>query len=167
MAGDIVSPTTNELKPKCINLMANAFAASPDLPAPVTKMLLEPIIISSNLLIASINTTFVGQGVSVFDLKDRICSKIQNLQIQYRLNEVIIKTLGNDISRLSEMYIDYQSAVDSIAYYDAREIPSINIDCIPVSVNNVHFDSNLSGICSIGSSQISKYQSALFNCIRI
>lgn len=122
---------------------------------------------NSNLLIASINTTFVGHGVSAFDLKDRICSKIQDLQIQYRLNEVIIKTLGNDISRLSEIYIDYQSAVDSIAYYDAREIPSIDIDCIPVSVNNVHFDSDLSGICSIGSSQISKYQSALFNCIRI
>lgn len=123
--------------------------------------------INSNLLIASVNTTFVGQGLSVFDLKERISKKIQNVQIQYRLNEIIIKTIGNDISRLTEIYFDYQSAVDSIAYYDARKIPSISIDCIPVGVKNVHFDSDLSDVCAIDPSEISKYQSTLFNCICI
>ena len=123
--------------------------------------------VNSNLLIASVNTTFVGQGLSVFDLKDRISKKIQNVQIQYRLNEIIMKTVGKDIHKLTEMYLDYQSAVDSIAYYDARDIPSIGMNCIPAGVNNVHFDSDLSDVCAIDPSQISKYQSSLFNCIRI
>lgn len=122
---------------------------------------------NSNLIIASINTSFVGQGVNIFELKDRICNRIPDLQIQYRLNEVIIKTIGNDISKVSEMYLDYQSAVDSIAYFDAKDIPSISIENIPVGVNNVHFDSDLSGIPSIDSSRIIDYQSELFNCIRL
>lgn len=121
----------------------------------------------SKLVIASINTSIVGQGVNIYELQDRICSKIQDLQTCFRLNEVIIRTIGNDISRISEIYFDYQSAVDSIAYYDVRDIPSIRLDSIPAGVNNVHFDSDLSGIPSIAQSQINDYHSLLFNCIRI
>ena len=123
--------------------------------------------INSNLIIASINTSFVGQGVDIFELRDRICNKVQDLKTRYRLNEVILKTIGNDISRVSEIYLDYQMAVDSITYYDARDIPCICIDDVPVGVSNVHFDSDLSGISSIDSSNISDYQSTLFNCIYI
>ena len=119
------------------------------------------------MVIASINTSIVGQGVNIYELQDRICSKIQDLQTCFRLNEVIIRTIGNDISRISEIYFDYQSAVDSIAYYDVRDIPSIRLDSIPAGVNNVHFDSDLSGIPSIAQSQINDYHSLLFNCIRI
>ncbi|OPY40905.1 MAG: hypothetical protein A4E42_02006 [Methanoregulaceae archaeon PtaU1.Bin222] len=36
IAGVMVSPTTNEENPRCISRMANAFATSPDLPAPIT-----------------------------------------------------------------------------------------------------------------------------------
>ena len=122
---------------------------------------------SSHLIIASINTSFVGQGVNVFELRDRICSKIHDLKTRYHLNEVILKTVGNDISRISEMYLDYKMAVDSMTYYDARDIPCICIDDVPIGVNNVHFDSDLSGISSIGSSKISDYHSALFDCICI
>lgn len=122
---------------------------------------------NSNLIIASINTSFVGQGVNIFDLRDRICNKIQDLKIRYHLNEVILKTMGNDISKISEMYFDYQMAVDSITYYDARDIPCISIDDVPSHVSNVHFDSDLSGISSISSSKISDYHSVLFNCICI
>lgn len=122
---------------------------------------------NSHLIIASINTSFVGQGVNVFELRDRICSKIQDLKTQYHLNEVILKTVGNDISRISEMYLDYQMAVDSIAYYDARDIPCICMEDVPIGVSNVHFDSDLSGISSIGSSKILDYHSALFDCICI
>lgn len=122
---------------------------------------------NSNLIIASINTSFVGQGVNIFELRNRICSRVKDLCTQYHLNEVILKTIGNDISRISEMYFDYQMAVDSIAYYDARDIPCICMDDVPIGVSNVHFDSELSGISSIDSSKISDYQSALFNCICI
>ena len=122
---------------------------------------------NSNLIIASIITSFVGQGVNIFELRDRICRRVKDLYTRYHLNEVILKTIGNDISRISEMYLDYQMAVDSIAYYDARDIPCICIDDVPIGVSNVHFDSDLSGISSIDSSKIPDYQSALFNCICI
>ena len=75
--------------------------------------------------------------------------------------------MGNDISKISEMYFDYQMAVDSITYYDARDIPCISIEDVPSHVSNVHFDSDLSGISSISSSKISDYHSVLFNCICI
>ena len=122
---------------------------------------------NSNLIIASINTSFVGQGVNIFELRDRIYSRVKDLNTQYHINEVILKTIGNDISRISEMYFDYQMAVDSIAYYDARDIPCVCMDDVPIGVSNVHFDSDLSGISSIDSLKISDYQSALFNCICI
>lgn len=122
---------------------------------------------NSNLIIASINTSYVGQGVNIFELRDRICSKIQDIKTRYHLNEVILKTIGNDISRTSEIYFDYQMAVDSIAYYDARDIPCICMDDVPIGVSNVHFDSDLSGVSSVDSLKISDYQSALFNCICI
>ena len=53
IAGEMVSPTTYELRPKCINLIANALAASPDLPAPVTKMLSAVVMISIKFAISS------------------------------------------------------------------------------------------------------------------
>ena len=107
--------------------------------------------------LASINTSYVGQGVNIFELRDRICSKIQDIKTRYHLNEVILKTIGNDISRTSEIYFDYQMAVDSIAYYDARDIPCICMDDVPIGVSNVHFDSDLSGVSSVDSLNISDH----------
>lgn len=121
----------------------------------------------SNLLIASVNTSLVGQGINVFGLRDRICKKIQNLQIQSHLNEIILKTIGNDISKVSDLYFDYSMAIDSIAFFDAKDVPSISLDSIPMGVTNVHFDADLSGIIPLNYSKILDFQSTLFSCISL
>lgn len=121
----------------------------------------------SNLLIASVNTSLVGQGINVFGLRDRICKKIQNLQIQSHLNEIILKTIGNDISKVSDLYFDYSMAIDSIAFFDAKDVPSISLDSIPMGVTNVHFDADLSGIIPVSYSKILDFQSTLFSCISL
>ena len=122
---------------------------------------------NSNLLIASVNTSLVDQGINIFGLRDRICTKIQDLQTQSRLNEIILKTVGNDISKVSDLYFDYSFAVDSMVFFDAKDVPSISLESIPIGVTNVHFDSDLSGIAQITHSQIKEYQSTLFNCINL
>ena len=49
----MVSPTTYALSPRCISLIAKAFAASPLLPAPVTNTLFADTIISKKSSMSS------------------------------------------------------------------------------------------------------------------
>ena len=44
--------------------------------------------INSNLIIASVFVIETGHGKTIFDLKDSICKKVSNFELQYRLNEV-------------------------------------------------------------------------------
>lgn len=122
---------------------------------------------SSNLLIASVNTTFVGQGVGILELRDRICSKIRDSQIQFRLNEVILKTIGNNMSRVTDVFFDYALAVDSLAFFKAKDIPCIPLERIPLGVTNVHFDSDLTGVSPVNHSKMIDYKGLLFNYISL
>ena len=122
---------------------------------------------NSELLIASVITSYVGQGVSVLDLRDRICNKLKDIQLQYRLNEIILKTIGTDFSNASDIFFDYISAIDGLEYFDSKNIPGISLKDIPAGVNNVHFDSDLTGISPMRYTNLMDYKSNLFNCIRI
>ena len=100
----------------------------------------------SDLLIASTFVIETGTGISILDIRDMIVSKINNINVQLRLNEIIYKTMGNEYEKLGDMFFDYQLATDSLSFYRVTDIPRILISAIPSQVSNVTFDSDLTSV---------------------
>ena len=108
-----------------------------------------------------------GQGKTISDLKESICKKVSDFGLQYRLNEVIVQTLGFDFDKVNDISFDYQQALDTLAFYDFRDIPSIAIESIPESISNIHFDCDLSAIQTIYDKHFDISESSLFKSLQI
>ena len=122
---------------------------------------------NSNLLIASVFVIQTGQGKNIFDLIDSICKRVQNLQLQFRLNEILSQTLGSDFDKVFDMYFDYQQAADTLAYYDFKDIPTINSNDIPEEISNIRLDCDISHVGTIKENFFDTSQSPLFRSIPI
>lgn len=122
---------------------------------------------NSNLMIASVFVIQTGRGKNIFDLKDSICKRVQNLQLQFRLNEVLSQAIGSEFDKVFDVYFDYQQAVDTLTFYDFKDIPTINNEHIPSEVSNVRLDCDLSRVISIKDKQFDTTQSPLFRSIQI
>ncbi len=122
---------------------------------------------NSNLLIASVFVIQTGQGKNIFDLKDSICKRVQNLQIQFRLNDILSQTIGGDLEKVFDIYFDYQQALDTLAFYNFNNIPTISNDNIPEEINNVRFDCDLSHIIPVRCDEFKLIESQLFKSIQI
>jgi len=103
----------------------------------------------SKLLIASTYVIETGVGKSILNLRDSIMTKLFDLNTQLKLNEIIYKTVGNNYSKLGQIYFDYQLASDSLVFYDIVDIPKIPLDSIPEQISNIKFDCNLTNILTI------------------
>lgn len=123
--------------------------------------------VNSNLLIASVFVIETGHGKTIFDLKDSICKKVSNFELQYRLNEVIVQTLGRDFDKVNDISFDYQQAFDTLAFYDFQDIPSIATENIPKSLSNIYFDCDLSAVRTIKDKHFDINVSSLFKSIHI
>jgi hypothetical protein len=121
----------------------------------------------SSLLIASVFVVNTGIGKNLFDLVKSICTKVTNPTLMFRLNDIIGQTVGQDFEKISSLYFDYQQALDTLAFYDSKDIPTINIANVPEGVNNVRFNCDLSNITSIDNKPIDVSQSPLFKSIQI
>ena len=82
----------------------------------------------------------------IFDLKEDIETQICSLELRYKLNEIIFRTLGSEFEKVYDVYFDYQQAVDSYKLIPAIYIPSLNSESIPNEITNIHFDCDLSQI---------------------
>jgi len=119
---------------------------------------------TSNLLIASVFVNETGKGKSIGDLSNNILKRINSLDLQFRLKEIISKTLGRDVEKSFDVYFDYQQAIDSIAFFDYKNIPTIKNN-IPPEINNVSFNCNLSNITTINNKNIDLSGSILFKSL--
>ena len=119
---------------------------------------------TSNLLIASVFVNETGKGKSIGDLSNNILKRINSLDLQFRLKEIISKTLGRDVEKSFDVYFDYQQAIDSIAFFDYKNIPTIKSN-IPPEINNVSFNCNLSNITTINNKDIDLSGSILFKSL--
>ena len=122
---------------------------------------------NSNLLIASVFVVQTGRGKNIFDLMDSICKRVQNLQLQFRLNEILSQTLGCDINKVFDFFFDYQQALNTLAFFDFKDIPTISNDNIPEQVSNVRLDCDLSHVVTIKDKVFDISQSPLFRSIQI
>ena len=121
----------------------------------------------SDLLIASTFVIETGTGKSILNLRDIIVTKINDITLKLRLNEIIYKTVGNDYEKLGDIFFDYQLAIDSLSYYKVIDIPNININLIPTQVSNVTFDSDLTNVQNILEDDNSFQNSLLFKSLGI
>ncbi|THD33576.1 MAG: PD-(D/E)XK motif protein [Flavobacterium johnsoniae] len=121
---------------------------------------------SSNLLIASLFVVQSGKGKNIFDLINSICKKVQNIELQFKLNETVSETLGIDLGKAFDFYFDYQQACDTFAFFDFKEIPTIKNNDIPYEISNVHFDCDLSNISAIEDEVFITSKSLLFKSVK-
>lgn len=102
--------------------------------------------IGSSLVIASVIVIQTGIGKSVLDLRDMITEQTHGIDTQLKLNELILKTLGFDFEKTVDIYFDYQTAIDSLQYFNSRSITTIDKSLVPVNITNVRFDVDLTNI---------------------
>ena len=99
---------------------------------------------NSKLIIASVFAVETGKGKTIFDLVKMIDDKVKNKEVVFRINEVLLDTLGRDFEKTFEHYFDYQLALDSLAFFDSEFVPKIESSSIRQEISNVHFDCDLS-----------------------
>ena len=118
---------------------------------------------NADLLIASVFVNSTGIGKSIFDIEDMISEKIHDIDCKLKLSEIILKTIGPNIEECEKMRYDYNFAVDTIRYYDAKAIPSIRKNDVPVGVSSVHFRSDLTETPAVKTTDYK--ESVLFNSL--
>lgn len=117
---------------------------------------------NSNLIIVSVFAVECGVGFTVLDLKNEIDNKLKDKALCYRLNEIIVDTLGSEIEKCLNLFFDTQLAIDSIKYYNGKDIPNIDMKQIHKSIKNVKFDCDLTEINCIVELE---YPSQLHSCL--
>lgn len=122
---------------------------------------------NSKLLIASLFVVQTGHGKSIFDLKDSISQRVQDLQLQFHLNEILSQTLGSEFDKVFDVYFDFQQALDTLAFYDFKDIPTIYNKSIPTEISNIRYDCDLSGLKTIKDKELNTSQSPLFRSLMI
>jgi hypothetical protein len=101
---------------------------------------------NSKLIIASVFSVETGNGKTIFDLVKLIGDKVKHKELLFKINEILLDTLGNDFEKSFEHYFDYQLAVDSLAFFESELVPKIETSIISKEISNIHFDSDLSNI---------------------
>lgn len=119
----------------------------------------------SRLLIASVIVRESAEsktGLSIFDIYDMICKKMESSELRLRLYAIILETLGQDMIKADKLYFDFTEASDSLAYFDYTDVPSISKESINPLVSGVKFYSNLTGLTDIRSKEEFPLDSELF-----
>lgn len=117
---------------------------------------------NSRLIIVSIFAIETGTGKTIFDLIKMI-EKKASLENSLRINEIVAETLGKDLEKSFNVFFDYQYGIDSIAYFESTDIPSIDGALIANELSNISFDCDLTALSSIeGIDYLSALHSALF-----
>ncbi|MEA9412662.1 PD-(D/E)XK motif protein [Flavobacterium sp. PL02] len=116
---------------------------------------------SSHLVIASIMTSEVGIGCNVFDIREKIYQKLKNKNLIVKVDEILSKTLGNNIEKSIDCFFDYNSAFDSLQFYQSESIPNIDGE-IPSQISNISFDCDISNVSPI---EILSTESILLNSL--
>ncbi len=94
-------------------------------------------------LIASVFVEPAGGGVSIADLVDDVQLRLPNEpELFLRISEVITASLASDWAMGVRETFDLQLAEESLQFYDASAVPSVD-PVLPAGVSNVSFESNL------------------------
>jgi hypothetical protein len=102
---------------------------------------------SSRVFIASVVVISDQSGSTVEEMSSKIISNIANYpHLQLKLENGIAKVLGNNWRIATRTRFSIEQAKKSLRFYEASEIPSIEIESIPANITDVHFQVDLSAI---------------------
>lgn len=120
---------------------------------------------SSRLLVCS---TIVREsakdqnGLSVYDLYDRISMKISDSEVRLHVYDVMMETMGSDFYVARKKYFDYSEACDSLCFFEHSDIPKIKKSYIPELVSEVRFSADLSHLTDARDKGFNREDSTLF-----
>lgn len=123
---------------------------------------------NSRLLIASAIVRESGRGddgLSVDELRDKICERVTSAEARTHLFLVIANTLGSDYAKARKIYFDYVEASDSLRFYDHHNIPRIDKQAVPKGVSGVKFISDFTDVPDITKDSFCANDSSLFKAI--
>ena len=109
--------------------------------------------VHSHLVVASIQVRASGEGDGAYSIKglcDKIFEKVTSAS-RKKVYEVVVQTLGSDISEYDKRFYDYVSAKDSLLFYYLNDIDRIKKEDIPSTIHQVEFDADLGSTPPIGS----------------
>ena len=115
------------------------------------------------VIIGSTFAVETGKGKSANDLIESINKKISDPSLMLKIHNTVAETMGDNFQHIFDIYFDYNYALNSILYFNIRDIPKISSEALPSQITNVKFDCNLSNIDSINKKHItSQLLKALF-----
>lgn len=100
----------------------------------------------SQVLIASIFTKQVSNGINVLDLLDKIDNRIKEIELKEKIYRIVSRTLGNTFEQTKKIKYDYDLAKNSLRFYKHQDISKVERINIPERVSEVKFKSDLTKI---------------------
>ncbi|SDN11399.1 Putative PD-(D/E)XK family member [Daejeonella rubra] len=100
----------------------------------------------SQVIIASIFTKQVSNGLNVLNLLDKIDNRITENELKEKVYLIVSKTLGNTFEQTTKIKYDYDLAKNSLRFYRHQDISKVERINIPERVSEVKFKSDLTNI---------------------
>jgi hypothetical protein len=108
----------------------------------------------ARVIIASLLVESAGAGVSLSLLLERVHQRLgAAFDLRHRLDLIVAQTLGDNLPRALELRFDSELAIETLAFFDASDIPSVQAD-LPPGVSDVHFSSDLSGVAPLNVAEL-------------
>ena len=111
---------------------------------------------NSRLLIASVIVRESAQGsggMSVRDIYNKICTKVSANNARLKLYSIMAECIGSDLIKIDSIFFDYVEASDTLAFFDANQVPHVEKNSIQPLVSDVSFSSNLTHLIDISNPQ--------------
>lgn len=116
----------------------------------------------SQVIIASIFTKQVSNGLNVLNLLDKIDIRITDNELKEKIYRIVSKTLGNTFEQTTKIKYDYDLAKNSLRFYRHQDISKVERVNIPQRVSEVKFKSDLTNINTVDITKLLT-QGQLFN----
>ncbi|TAG52533.1 MAG: PD-(D/E)XK motif protein, partial [Cytophagales bacterium] len=100
----------------------------------------------SQVIIASIFTKQVSNGLNVLDILEKIETRITENELIEKVYRIVSKTLGNTFEQTTKIKYDYNLARNSLRFYIHQDISKVERINIPLRVSEVKFKSDLTNI---------------------
>jgi len=102
--------------------------------------------IDSQVIIASIFTKQVSNGLTILDLLDRIDKRIVDIEFKEKIFKIVSRTLGNTFEQTTKIKYDYDLARNSLRFFRHQDISKVDRINIPERVSEVKFKSDLTNV---------------------
>lgn len=123
---------------------------------------------NSRLLVCSVKVRESGKdknGLCIYDLYDKISTKVTDNEVRMHIYNTIIETIGSDFEVARKKHFDYSEACGSLAFFEHTDVPKINKSDIPEHITEVKFSADLSHLTDARDKGFDREDSSLFNAL--